>query len=197
MARRHSVAARALALLNELRTRTDERGTASSNPSPSCGGVCKNARTSDKECGGEPAAEVVWAARRPGFPPPGMVRRGDPTRTGRCLPPAGPIRMAQGVPKNFRNRVGSLAAGNSPTNAVTTTDISLTVRVYDHAGLGSPPPKHLGVQSSVGMPSPALLLSCNSPSRSHDGFARGQITASETETAGPEAGSRRARVRCL
>jgi hypothetical protein len=66
--------------------------------------------------------------------------------------------MARGVPKNFRNRVGSLAAGNSPTNAVTTTDISLTVRAYDHAGLGSPPPKHLGVQSGVGMPSPALLL---------------------------------------
>jgi hypothetical protein len=37
MARRHSVAARALALLNELRTLTDKRGTASSNPSPSTG----------------------------------------------------------------------------------------------------------------------------------------------------------------
>ena len=51
----------------------------------------------------------------------------------------GPHPMARGVPKNFRNRVGSLAAGNSPTNAVTTTDISLTVGGYDHAGLGSPP----------------------------------------------------------
>jgi hypothetical protein len=60
--------------------------------------------------------------------------------------------------KNFKNRVGSLAAKNSPTDAVTTADISLTVRAYDHAGLGSPPPKHLGVESGVGMPSPALLL---------------------------------------
>src|SRR6516162_3481260 len=78
------------------------------------------------------------------------------------LPPAGPIRMAQGVPKNFRNRVGTLRRRKYPDQAVTTTDISLTVRAYDHAGLGSPPPKHLGVQSGVGMPSPALLLPCNS-----------------------------------
>jgi hypothetical protein len=63
------------------------------------------------------------------------------------------------VPKNFKNRVGSLAAENSPTDAVITADISLTVRAYDHASLGSPrPPKHLGVESGVGMPSPALLL---------------------------------------
>jgi hypothetical protein len=54
-----------------------------------------------------------------------------------------------------------LAAKNSPTDAVTTTDVSLTVRAYDHAGLGSPPPEHLGVESGVGMPSPALLLPCN------------------------------------
>src|SRR6516164_5608690 len=61
--------------------------------------------------------------------------------------------MARGGAKNFKKSAGSLAAGNSPTNAVTTTDISVTVRVYDHAGLGSPPPKHLGVQSGVGISS--------------------------------------------
>ena len=75
--------------------------------------------------------------------------------------------------KNFKNRMGSLAAKNSPTDAVTTADISLTVRAYDHAGLGSPPPKHIWVQSSVGMPSPALLLPCNYLlSLSLNGFAR-------------------------
>jgi hypothetical protein len=58
--------------------------------------------------------------------------------------------------------VRSLAAKNSPTDAVTTADVSLTVRAYDHTGLGSPPPEHLGVQSGVGMPSPALLLPRNS-----------------------------------
>jgi len=66
------------------------------------------------------------------------------------------------VAKNFKNRMGSSAAKNSPTDAVTTADISLTVRAHDHAGLGSPPPKHLGVQSGVGMPSPAVRLPCNS-----------------------------------
>jgi len=89
-----------------------------------------------------------------------------------------------------------LAAKNSPTDAVTTADISLTVRAYDHAGLGSPPPKHIWVQSSVGMPSPALLLPCNSLlSLSLSTVSRaGQITASETKPAGPEAGSGRARA---
>src|SRR6516162_8770942 len=41
---------------------------------------------------------------------------------------------------------------------------------------------------------PRRCSSLQLPSRSHNGFARGQITASETETAGPEAGSRRARA---
>ena len=83
---------------------------------------------------------------------------GGSRRTHRCLPQVGPIRMADGAPKNSKNRWGACAAGNSPTDAVTTADISLTVRAYDHAGLGSPPPEHLGVRSGVGMPSPALLL---------------------------------------
>ena len=111
------------------------------------------------------------------------------------LPPAGPIRMAQGVPKNFRNRVGTLRRRKYPDQAVTTTDISLTVRAYDHAGLGSPPPKLLGVQSGVGMPSPALLLPCNSLLALTTISRAGQITARKPNHPDPEAGSGRARVR--
>jgi len=81
------------------------------------------------------------------------MRRGGPYAHRSMLAPMGPIRMARGVPKNSRNRLGSLAARNSPTDAVITADISLTVRAYDHASLGSPPPKHLGVESGVGISS--------------------------------------------
>ena len=102
--------------------------------------------------------------------------------------------QARGVAKNFKNRLGSLAAKNSPTDAVTTADISLTVRAYDHAGLGSPPPKHLGVQSGVGMPSPALLLPCNSLLALTTVSRAGQITARKPNQPDPEAGSRRARA---
>ena len=97
----------------------------------------------------------------PVLPSPAMgpeCAAGGSRRTHRGLPQVGPIRMADGAPKNSKNRWGACAAGNSPTDAVTTADISLTVRAYDHAGLGSPPPEHLGVRSGVGMPSPALLL---------------------------------------
>ena len=93
--------------------------------------------------------------------------------------------------KIFKNRVGSLAAKNS---AVTTADISLTVRAYDRASLGSPPPKHLAVQSGVGMPSPALLLPCNSLLALTTISRAGQITARKTNQPDPEAGSRRARA---
>ena len=41
---------------------------------------------------------------------------------------------------------------------------------------------------------PRRCSSLQLPSRSHNGFARGQITASETKPAGPEAGSGRARA---
>jgi hypothetical protein len=60
MVRRHSVAARALALLNELRTRTDERGTASSNPSPS-----SSESANDREKTASPALiqEQRWVER--------------------------------------------------------------------------------------------------------------------------------------
>jgi hypothetical protein len=89
---------------------------------------------------------------------------------------------------------GAWPRGKSPTDAVITADISLTVRAYDHAGLGSPPPKRLGAQSGVGMPSPALLLPCNSFPALTMVSCAGQVTASETKPAGPEAGSRRAHV---
>ena len=98
------------------------------------------------------------------------------------------------VAKNFKNRMGSSAAKNSPTDAVTTADISLTVRAHDHAGLGSPPPKHLGVQSGVGMPSPALLLPCNSLLALTTISRAGQITARKPNQPDPDAGSRRARA---
>jgi hypothetical protein len=61
---------------------------------------------------------------------------GDPTCTDQFLSPMGPMRMARGVAKNFKNRVGSLAAKDSPTDAVTTADISLTVRAYDQPEFG-------------------------------------------------------------
>ena len=83
---------------------------------------------------------------------------GDPYAHRSMLPPMGPIRMARGVAKNFKNRLGSLAAKNSPTDAVTTADISLTVRAYDHAGTGFSSSQASGVQSGVGMSLPAPLL---------------------------------------
>jgi len=91
------------------------------------------------------------SAPRPRFP---LTRYGGP-RTRRGGPYAhrsmfaavGSHSDGPRVAKNFKNRMGSLAAKNSPTDAVTTADISLTVRAYDHAGLGSPPPKHFGYRA--------------------------------------------------
>ena len=83
---------------------------------------------------------------------PQNAPRGDPTRTDQRLSPMGPIQMAQGWQKISKNRVGSSAAKNSLTDAVTTADISLTVRAYDHAGLGSPPPSTSGYRAASECP---------------------------------------------
>src|SRR6516162_7357973 len=55
-------------------------------------------------------------------------------------------------------------------------------------------PKHLGVQSGVGMPSPTLLLPCNSFPALTTVSRAGQITARKPNQPDPEAGSRRARA---
>jgi len=97
------------------------------------------------------------------------------------------------MPKNFKNRVESLAAKNSPTDAVTTADISLTVRAYDHAGLVLLLPSlRCAERRRNVLPGAAPCLQL--PSGSHNGFAAGQITARKPNQPDPEAGSRRVRA---
>ena len=118
--------------------------------------------------GGPVSPHPVWWTQN--------ASRGTPTCTDRCLPPMGPIRMARGCRKISKIGVGSLAAKNSPTDAVTTADISLTVRAYDHAGLGSPPPKHLGYGAASECPPRRCSFPATPLPALTTGFARGQIT---------------------
>ena len=112
------------------------------------------------------------------------------------LPPMGPSGWPEGWQK-FQKSRGSLAEKNSATDAATTADISLTVRAYDHAGLGSPPPKHFGVQSGVGI-SPHQTRRCSFPATpfplSRRFRPQARLPLGKPNQPDPKAGSRRARA---
>ena len=74
-----------------------------------------------------------------------------------------------------------MAAKNSPTDAVTTADISLTVRAYDHVGLGSPPPNISGYRAASDCDKVrALDLSSRGPSEA--ALARVEVGCSPAST---------------
>ena len=106
---------------------------------------------------------------------------------------AGPIRWPEGCRKISKIGWGAWPREIAqPTQLPRLTFRWLSVRMITPAWVLLLP-SISGYRAASECP-PRRCSSLQLPSRSHNGFARGQITASETETAGPEAGSRRARA---
>jgi len=127
-------------------------------------------------------------ATGPVFSPGDMVAPKFAHRSMFAFATDGSLRMAVGVPKISKIRRGAWSAGNSPTNAVTSTDILLTVCAYYHAGLGSPPSTKPRVCRAASECPPRRCSSLQLPSRSHNGFARRPDDRSETGPARPRGG---------